>query len=79
MYLEPVWSADGTEIFYLDAVNNLVSVAVTAGYQSREPRAEFYEHMDAANVDLKGFSKLVLGKYWRRATPAREVVVVLVR
>jgi pyruvate formate lyase activating enzyme len=31
------------------------SVAVTAGYQCSEPRAEFYRHMDAANVDLKGF------------------------
>ena len=31
-------------------------VAVTAGYQSPEPRAEFYRHMDAASVDLKAFS-----------------------
>ena len=33
------------------------SVAVTAGYMCREPRAEFYRHMDAANVDLKGFTE----------------------
>jgi pyruvate formate lyase activating enzyme len=33
------------------------SVAVTAGYMCRPPRAEFYEHMDAANVDLKGFTE----------------------
>lgn len=33
------------------------SVAVTAGYVSPEPRAEFYQHMDAANVDLKGFTE----------------------
>jgi len=32
-------------------------VAVTAGYICPEPRAEFYAHMDAANVDLKGFSE----------------------
>ena len=32
------------------------TVAVTAGYMCAEPRVEFYEHMDAANVDLKGFS-----------------------
>lgn len=32
------------------------SVAVTAGYVTPEPRAEFYRHMDAANVDLKGFT-----------------------
>jgi pyruvate formate lyase activating enzyme len=33
------------------------SVAVTAGYQCAEPRREFYAHMDAANVDLKGFTE----------------------
>jgi pyruvate formate lyase activating enzyme len=33
------------------------SVAVTAGYISPEPRVEFYEHMDAANVDLKAFTE----------------------
>jgi pyruvate formate lyase activating enzyme len=33
------------------------SVAVTAGYVCPEPRAEFYRHMDAANIDLKGFSE----------------------
>jgi len=33
------------------------AVAVTAGYVSPEPRAEFYEHMDAANVDLKAFTE----------------------
>ncbi|HEY0940603.1 MAG TPA: AmmeMemoRadiSam system radical SAM enzyme [Steroidobacter sp.] len=33
------------------------SVAVTAGYISAAPRVEFYQHMDAANVDLKGFTE----------------------
>jgi pyruvate formate lyase activating enzyme len=33
------------------------SVAVTAGYVSDEPREEFYRYMDAANVDLKGFTE----------------------
>jgi len=32
------------------------SIAVTAGYVSPEPRAEFYQWMDAANVDLKAFT-----------------------
>ena len=32
-------------------------VAVTAGYICEEPRVEFYQHMDAANVDLKGFTE----------------------
>ncbi len=33
------------------------SVAVTAGYVCEEPREEFYLYMDAANVDLKGFTE----------------------
>jgi pyruvate formate lyase activating enzyme len=33
------------------------TVAVTAGYICEEPRKEFYEHMDAANIDLKAFSE----------------------
>jgi pyruvate formate lyase activating enzyme len=32
------------------------TVAVTAGYVCPEPRAELFAHMDAANVDLKGFT-----------------------
>jgi len=35
----------------------ILSVAVTAGYVSPEPREEFYRHMDAANIDLKAFSE----------------------
>ncbi len=34
----------------------VLSVAVTAGYVCDAPRQEFYRHMHAANVDLKGFS-----------------------
>jgi pyruvate formate lyase activating enzyme len=34
----------------------ILSVAVTAGYICPEPRREFYAKMDAANVDLKGFT-----------------------
>lgn len=33
------------------------SVAVSAGYMCAEPRAEFYHHMDAANIDLKAFTE----------------------
>ena len=33
------------------------TVAVTAGYISPAPRAEFFRHIDAANVDLKAFSE----------------------
>jgi pyruvate formate lyase activating enzyme len=33
------------------------TVAVTAGYMCPEPRRQFYAHLDAANVDLKGFTE----------------------
>jgi pyruvate formate lyase activating enzyme len=33
------------------------AVAVTAGYMTEFSRPEFYQHMDAANVDLKGFTE----------------------
>jgi hypothetical protein len=42
-------------------------VAVTAGYMCAEPRAEFFRHVDAANVDLKGFA----GDFYRRTCLAR--------
>jgi pyruvate formate lyase activating enzyme len=56
------------------------SVAVTAGYVSAEPRAEFYRHMDAANVDLKAFSE----DFYHRLTgahlaPVLETLVYLKR
>ena len=38
------------------------SVAVTAGYMCAEPRREFYQYMDAANVDLKAFTEEF---YWK--------------
>ena len=33
------------------------NVAVSAGYVCPEPRAEFYQYMDAANIDLKAFTE----------------------
>ncbi|SMF65832.1 pyruvate formate lyase activating enzyme [Alteromonadaceae bacterium Bs31] len=35
----------------------LKSVAVTAGYMEAKPREDFFRNMDAANVDLKGFTQ----------------------
>jgi len=35
----------------------LKTVAVSAGYICPEPRAEFFRHIDAANIDLKGFTE----------------------
>ena len=38
------------------------SVAVTAGYMCEEPLREFYQYMDAANIDLKAFTERF---YWK--------------
>lgn len=38
------------------------TVAVTAGYICPEPRVEFFQAMDAANVDLKAFSEKFYAK-----------------
>jgi pyruvate formate lyase activating enzyme len=35
----------------------LKTVAVTAGYVCGDPRQEFFQHIDAANVDLKAFTE----------------------
>lgn len=37
--------------------HGLKTVAVTAGYMSEAARQDLFSHMDAANVDLKGFSE----------------------
>ncbi|PYM08448.1 MAG: AmmeMemoRadiSam system radical SAM enzyme [Verrucomicrobia bacterium] len=36
--------------------HGIKAVAVTAGYITDDARPEFYQHMDAANVDLKAFT-----------------------
>ena len=43
------------------------SIAVTAGYMCPEPRAEFFRHLDAANVDLKAFTE----DFYHRTCAAR--------
>ena len=37
--------------------NGIKTVAVTSGYINPEPAKEFFPLMDAANIDLKGFSE----------------------
>jgi pyruvate formate lyase activating enzyme len=54
------------------------SVAVTAGYMHEAPRREFYAKMDAANVDLKGFSdEFYLKLCGARLGPVLETLVFL--
>ena len=57
-YNDPVIFAE----YAMDAADacheaGIKTVAVTAGYITPEPRREFYAKMDAANVDLKGFTE----------------------
>jgi pyruvate formate lyase activating enzyme len=56
------------------------TVAVTAGYMRAEARREFYEKIDAVNVDLKAFSE----EFYRKQTasslePVKETLVYLVK
>ncbi|AQS39687.1 AmmeMemoRadiSam system radical SAM enzyme [Shewanella psychrophila] len=57
-YNDPVifleYAVDVAQACHEQGIN---SVAVTAGYICPEPRVEFYRFMDAANVDLKGFTQ----------------------
>lgn len=48
------------------------TVAVTAGYISPSARAEFFAPMDAANVDLKGFSE----QFYEKLTGAKLAPVL---
>jgi pyruvate formate lyase activating enzyme len=54
------------------------TVAVTAGYLTAEPRAEFFAAMDAANIDLKAFTERF---YWKlcgaHLEPVLETLVYL--
>jgi pyruvate formate lyase activating enzyme len=56
------------------------AVAVTAGYVCPEPRKEFYEVMDAANVDLKGFTEEFYKKYTDSSLrPVLETLIYIKR
>jgi pyruvate formate lyase activating enzyme len=72
-YNDPVIFAE----YAMDAADacreaGIASVAVTAGYMSPEPRREFYAKMDAANVDLKGFTE----KFYAKLTSSQLAPVL---
>ncbi len=48
------------------------TVAVTSGYITPDARSAFYEHIDAANVDLKGFTD----EFYRKLTGGRLAPVL---
>jgi pyruvate formate lyase activating enzyme len=54
------------------------AVAVTAGYVCDAPRVEMYKYMDAANVDLKGFTERFYSKICAgHLKPVLETLVYL--
>ena len=56
------------------------TVAVTAGFIHKEPMVEFYTKMDAANVDLKGFTNDFYVKYCAgQLQPILDTLVYLKR
>ncbi len=62
-YNDPtIWAEYAIDIARAARPRGLRTVAVTAGYISPQARREFYAWMDAANVDLKGFSDVFYRK-----------------
>lgn len=57
-YNDPViWAEYALDTARACRERGIKTVAVTAGYINPEPRREFFELMDATNVDLKGFTE----------------------
>jgi pyruvate formate lyase activating enzyme len=57
-YNDPViWAEFAIDIAREAKARGVRSVLVTAGYVTDEARGELYEHVDAANVDLKAFTE----------------------
>ena len=57
-YNDPViWAEYAMDIARVARREGIKTVAVTAGYISPDARAEFFQWMDAANVDLKAFTE----------------------
>ncbi|MGE5190999.1 MAG: AmmeMemoRadiSam system radical SAM enzyme, partial [Deltaproteobacteria bacterium] len=64
-YNDPViWAEYALDTARACRERGIKTVAVTAGYINPEPRREFFELMDATNVDLKGFTE----EFYRQLT-----------
>src|SRR5579885_2280001 len=63
-YNDPVlWAEYAIDTAKACRERGIKAVAVTAGYITSEARRPFFEVMDAANVDLKGFTEAFYQKY----------------
>jgi pyruvate formate lyase activating enzyme len=57
-YNDPVIFAEyAMDVAFAARERGVGTVAVSAGYITREARGAFFEHIDAANIDLKGFTE----------------------
>jgi pyruvate formate lyase activating enzyme len=80
-YNDPVifaeYAIDAADACHALGIN---AVAVTAGYITADARPEFYQHMDAANVDLKAFTEEFYHRLcFGQLAPVLETLVYLRR
>lgn len=62
-YNDPVIFLEyATDVAKACHARDIATVAVTAGYITEKAREEFFAHIDAANVDLKGFTEAFYDK-----------------
>ncbi len=80
-YNDPViWAEYAIDIAKAAHAAGLKTVMVTAGYVTPEALPAIFDHMDAANVDLKGFSDTFYRKTClARLEPVLETLVALKR
>ncbi len=80
-YNDPtIWAEYAIDIARAAREQGIKTVAVTAGYISPEARGEFYQWMDAANVDLKGFTDVFYRKLCQaQLDPVLDTLVYLKR
>lgn len=78
-YNEPIISAESCiEVAQACRETGLRTIAVTAGYISGKAREDFFQAMDAANVDLKGFTEAFYRHYCgARLQPVLETLEYL--
>lgn len=80
-YNDPVIFAEyALDVAAACRASDIRTVAVTAGYITEAARADFFAGMDAANVDLKGFTERFYKELcFGRLEPVKETVAWLVR
>jgi len=78
-YNEPIISAEYViKTAKVAHSSGLKTVAVTNGYIEDSPRKEFFKDIDAANIDLKGFSNSFYKKYTSSfLNPVLETLIYL--